>query len=120
MSRLDIYILFPDYLEEGKPCFIEVTEDNNEKMDQNAKKELMVSNLKGEAIKKKVLHKEKRDLWGASLVVPRPTSCLPVCKLLSPSASVVPKSSTLSPSALPTLSMSAVPIPGSSAPFAST
>lgn len=33
LSRLNIYISAPDYLEEARPRFIEVTENDNEKPD---------------------------------------------------------------------------------------
>lgn len=49
------------YLEEEKLCFIEIIENNNEKLDKDAKKKLMVYNSEKEAIKKRALYKKKRN-----------------------------------------------------------
>lgn len=43
LLRLNIHISMPGYLKERRPCFIKITEDNNKKPDQNAKKEPIVS-----------------------------------------------------------------------------
>ena len=108
LLRLDIYISVLDYLEEQRPCFIKVTEDNNKEPDQDAKEEPMVSDLEEKAIKKRVLRKEKRDTQAALLAVSCSPGRLLVRELLSPSLSAVPGSSALS--------VSAVPVPGLSAP----
>lgn len=52
LSRLNIYILALGYLEERKPRFIEVTEENNKEVNQDAKEKPMISNSKEEILKK--------------------------------------------------------------------
>lgn len=106
LSRLHIYILVVSYLEEKKPRFIKVMEDDNKKSDQDVKEEPIVADLKKEVIKKSALCKKKRDAQAALLVVLMPESFAP-----SMSAMPVLGLSTLS------LSASTVPMPRLSVPF---
>lgn len=57
LLRLDILILMPSYLKEEKSYFIEITEDDNENLDKDAKKKLMIFNLKKKVIKKRVMYR---------------------------------------------------------------
>ena len=61
LLRLDIHTA-PGYLEEGKPCFTEVTKDDVEEPNEDAKEEPRIFDLEEEAKKKSTLHKEKRDV----------------------------------------------------------
>lgn len=46
LSRLNIHILQPSYLEAERSCFIEVIKDKNKELDQDAKEKPMISDLK--------------------------------------------------------------------------
>lgn len=59
LLRLNMPILATGYLEKGVFCFTKVTEDNK-KTNKNNKKAETISNSE-EEIKKRVLHKEKKD-----------------------------------------------------------
>lgn len=123
LLRLDIHILAPRYLKKNKPRFIKVTENNNEELDQDAKEELIVSNLEEEAIKKRALYKEKRDAQAALLAMTCPPGCLPMHELLSPSSSIMPGFFAPSTSVVLVPRFFAPPafaVPGLSTPLAST
>lgn len=62
LLRLDVYISVSSYLEERRPCFIEVTEKYEEKSNTNNAKEEPID-LEKKVIKKK-LNAKKRGMYG--------------------------------------------------------
>lgn len=114
--RLDIHILAPSYLKEGKPCFTKVTEEYKKKLNKDdAEKESI--DLEEKVIKKSAQCKEKRNAWTVSLIVSCLSCHLPVLR----SSALLPGSSTPLPrsSALLFSYASGVCMPGSSALSAS-
>ena len=120
LLRLGMHISANGYLEEGAPCFTEVTRDE-EMIDDGGEAET-VSDLEEENKKKRALYKKKRDARALSLAATRPSasaSAVSVPGSAPPSASAsavsVPGLSALLSSALPSASGVSVPVPGSSA-----
>ncbi len=113
LLRLDVYISAPGYIEKGRPYFTKVTKEYKEESNINdVKNEHMVFDSEEEAIKKRILRKEKMDAKTASLAVTCPSCRQPVPRLSTPPS---PSSHMLGPSAFPSLSTSGMRMPGSSA-----
>ncbi len=121
--RLDVYISAPDYLEERKSCFTEVTEEYKEESNRDKVKEEPI-NLEEETIKKGAQRKKKKNVRTASFVVVRLSRRLPVSRLSAPpspfaSGVYVPGSSAPPPGSSAPLSPSAsdIHVPGLSVPL---
>lgn len=97
LLKLDIYILAPSYLGEGRPHFTKKLEDNNQEPNKNAAQELMVSDSEEEAMKKRTIHKKMRDTEAVSFAVACFSGCLLVTRssTLSGSAVLISRSSIL-------------------------
>ena len=127
LLRLDMHISANGYLEEGAPCFTEVTGD--EEMIEDDGEAETVSDSEEENKKKRALHKEKRDARALTLTATRLSTSasavtVPGSAPLSASASAspvsMPGSSALLSSALLSASGVSMPVPGSSALLSST
>lgn len=68
LLKLNIHILAIGYMEKRAPYFIKVTRENG-KTNDNGKKTGTILNL-DKKIKKKTLHKVKRDMQALSFIAP--------------------------------------------------